>query len=195
MTRVALYARVSTTDQHPEVQVDVLRAYAEARSLEVAEVYVDVGVSGAKAKRPALDRLRSDALRRHFDMVAVVKLDRLARSVHHLTTLGQEFEALGVDLVVLDQQLDTSTPSGKLLFHMLSAIGEFELDLIRDRTRAGLEAARRRGAVLGRPRTISGEGLKRVLRMRGAGRSMSQIATVLGVSKTAVCREIQRARA
>lgn len=195
MTRVALYARVSTTDQHPEVQLDALQAYAEARSLEVAEVYVDVGVSGAKAKRPALDRLRSDALRRRFDIVAIVKLDRLARSVHHLTTLGQEFEALGIDLVVLDQAIDTTTPSGKLLFHVLGSIAEFERDLIRDRTRAGLEAARRRGAVLGRPRTISGEASKRVARMHGAGRSLRQIAGVLGVSKTAVCREIQRARA
>ncbi len=195
MTRVALYARVSTTDQHPEVQLDALRAYAEARNLDVAEMYTDVGVSGARSKRPALDRLRADAMRRRFDIVAVVKLDRLARSVHHLTTLGKEFEALGVDLVVLDQQLDTSTPSGKLLFHVLGSIAEFERDLIRDRTRAGLDAARRRGAVLGRPRTISGEASKRVARMHGAGRSMSQIAGVLGVSKAAVCREIQRARA
>ncbi len=141
MPRIAIYARVSTTDQHPEAQLNALHAYAEARSLEVAEVYVDVGVSGAKSKRPALDRLRADAMRRRFDIVAVVKLDRLARSVHHLTTLGQEFEALGVDLVVLDQAIDTTTPSGKRLFHVLGSIAEFERDLIRERTRAGLAAA------------------------------------------------------
>ena len=192
MPRIALYARVSTTDQHPEIQLNALRTYAEARSLEVAEVYVDVGVSGAKAKRPALDRLRADAMRRHFDIVAVVKLDRLARSVHHLTTLGQEFEALGVDLVVLDQAIDTTTPSGKLLFHVLGSIAEFERDLIRERTRAGLAAAKRRGKTLGRPRVISEEASARIRRLHQAGRSLRQIAEVLGVSKTAVANEVER---
>ena len=88
--RVALYARVSTSDQRPEVQLEPLRQYAAARGLEVAETYVDHGISGAKARRPALDRLLADARRRRFDAVACVKLDRLARSVHNLTTLGQE---------------------------------------------------------------------------------------------------------
>ena len=106
MPRLALYARVSTQDQRPEVQLDALRTYAEARGLDVAGEYVDHGISGAKARRPALDRLAADARRRRFDVVACVKLDRLARSVHHLTSLGQEFEALGVDLVVLGQAID-----------------------------------------------------------------------------------------
>ena len=192
MPRIALYARVSTTDQHPDVQLNPLRAYAKARSLEIAEVYVDIGVSGAKAKRPALDRLRADAMKRRFDIVAVVKLDRLARSVHHLTTLGQEFEALGVDLVVLDQAIDTTTPSGKLLFHVLGSIAEFERDLIRERTRAGLAAAKRRGKTLGRPRVISEDASARIRRLHQAGRSLRQIAEVLCVSKTAVACEVER---
>ncbi len=192
MPRIALYSRVSTADQHPEIQLDALRAYAEARSLKVTEVYVDVGVSGAKSKRPALDRLRADAMRRRFDIVAVVKLDRLARSVHHLTTLGQEFEALGVDLVVLDQAIDTTTPSGKLLFHVLGSIAEFERDLIRERTRAGLAAAKRRGKTLGRPRVISEVASARIRRLHQAGRSLRQIAEVLGVSKTAIANEVER---
>ncbi len=192
MPRIALYARVSTTEQHPDVQLNALRAYAKARGLEVTEVYVDIGVSGAKAKRPALDRLRADAMKRRFDIVAVVKLDRLARSVHHLTTLGQEFEALGVDLVVLDQAIDTTTPSGKLLFHVLGSIAEFERDLIRERTRAGLAAAKRRGKTLGRPRVISQQASARIRRLHQAGRSLRQIAEVLGVSKTAVANEVER---
>ena len=110
--RVALYARVSTTDQHPEAQLDPLRAYATARGFTVAEEYVDHGVSGAKARRPALDQLMDDARRRRFDVVAVVKLDRVARSVRHLTALAAELEALGVDLVVLDQAIDTGPPLG-----------------------------------------------------------------------------------
>ncbi len=98
MPRVALYARVSTTDQHPEIQLHAFRAYAEARGFELVEEYVDHGVSGAKARRPALDKLLADARRRRFDVLACTKLDRLARSVHHLTSLGRELEALGVDL-------------------------------------------------------------------------------------------------
>ncbi len=108
--RIALYARVSTTDQHPEVQLHVLREYARARGLEVIEEFVDQGISGAKDRRPALDRLLKDAQRRRFDLVACVKLDRLARSVSYLTTLADYFYALCILLVVLDQAIDTTTP-------------------------------------------------------------------------------------
>ncbi|HME70612.1 MAG TPA: recombinase family protein [Myxococcota bacterium] len=162
MPRVALYARVSTTDQRPEIQVESLRGYSQARGLGVVGEYVDHGVSGAKDRRPALDRLLADARRRRFDVVACVKLDRLARSVHHLTSLAREFEALGIDLVVLDQAIDTSTPAGRLLFHVLGSIAEFERDLIRERTVAGMRAAKKRGARIGRPQAD----LDRVLLVR-----------------------------
>src|SRR5215472_15063781 len=149
--RFAIYARVSTADQHTEPQLHALRTYADARGLEIAAEYVDHGISGAKDRRPAMDRLLADARRRRFDVLACTKLDRLARSVHHLTSLGRELEALGIDLVVLDQAIDTSTPSGRLLFHVLGSIAEFERDLIRERTSAGMRAAKRRGARIGRP--------------------------------------------
>ncbi len=186
MTRAALYARVSTTDQHPEAQLDALRDYARARGLEVVEEFVDEGVSGAKDRRPALDRLLKDARRRRFDAVACVKLDRLARSVRHLTTLAGEFEALGIGLVVLDQAIDTNTPSGRLLFHVLGAIAEFERDLIRERTAAGMRAARRRGKRIGRPRAqVDRDSLLRGIR---SGASISQLARQLGVSRATVRR-------
>ena len=105
MPQIALYARVSTQDQNIDAQVDALTTYAKARGFEVVETYVDHGVSGAKAQRPALDRLMADAKRRRFDVLAVVKLDRLARSVRHLTELGATFEALGIDLVVLNKTI------------------------------------------------------------------------------------------
>lgn len=193
--RVALYARVSTLDQRPEVQLEPLRQYAAARGLEVSEVYVDHGVSGSKARRPALDRLLADAKRRRFDVVACVKLDRLARSVHHLTTIGQDFAALGVDLVVLDQAIDTSTASGKLLFHVLGSIAEFERDLIRERTRAGMEAARRRGARIGRPRALRGSDTFAMERLLRQGLSVRAVARELGVSAATVSREARRLRA
>jgi len=103
MPRVALYARVSTSEQRVEPQLHALHSYAGARGLDVAGEYLDEDISGDKDRRPALDRLLSDARRRAFDVVACVKLDRLARSVHHLTSLALEFQALGIDLVVLDQ--------------------------------------------------------------------------------------------
>ncbi len=190
--RIALYARVSTTDQHPEVQLHALREYARARGLELVEEFVDQGISGAKDKRPALDRLLKDAHRRRFDLVACVKLDRLARSVRHLTTLAAEFEALGIGLVVLDQAIDTTTPSGRLLFHVLGAIAEFERDLIRERTAAGMRAARRRGKRIGRPRAITGSATFALERGLAEGRSISSLARDLGVSRATVTAEVRR---
>jgi DNA invertase Pin-like site-specific DNA recombinase len=113
---------------------------------------VDHGVSGAKDRRPALDALLAAVRARKVDVVACIKLDRLARSTRHLVTLAADLEALGVDLVVLDQAIDTTTPSGRLLFHVLAAIAEFERDLIRDRVVAGLRRAKAQGRRLGRPR-------------------------------------------
>jgi DNA invertase Pin-like site-specific DNA recombinase len=184
--RVALYARVSTAAQHVEPQLHALRAYTEARGLENAAEYVDHGVSGAKDRRPALDRLLSDARRRRFDVLACTKLDRLARSVHHLTALARELEALKIDLVVLDQAIDTSTPAGRLLFHVLGSIAEFERDLIRERTAAGMRAARRRGARIGRPEAS----IDRVELVQGlrAGESVSALSRRFGVARSTVRR-------
>ena len=190
--RVALYARVSTTDQRSETQVYALRQYAAARGLEIVGEHVDHGVSGARDRRPALDRLLADARRRHFDVLAVTKLDRLARSVRHLTTLAAELEALSIALVVLDQSIDTATPSGRLLFHVLGSIAEFERDLIRERTAAGVAAARRRGARFGRPKALPPEAIDRLRRLIAAGQSQRYIAGLLGCSKGTVQREVAR---
>ena len=186
--RVGLYARVSTKDQTPDPQLDALRQYAQARSLEVQGEYVDHGVSGAKARRSALDELVAAARKREIDALAVVKLDRLARSVRHLTELGAELEALGVDLIVLDQGIDSSTPAGKLLFHVLGSIAEFERDLMMERTQAGVEAARKRGAQMGRPSVLDAKKLERARRMHKAGESLRQISRVLGVGVATVHR-------
>ncbi len=182
--RIALYARVSTNDQTVGPQLDALRSYAAARRLEVVDEFIDHGISGSKDRRPALDEMMAKAKRRSFDAIAVVKLDRLARSTRHLTQLAAELEALGVDLIVLDQGVDTSTPSGKLLFAILGAIGEFELDLIRERTRAGMMAAQRRGKRIGRPRAY----VDRVKLLQGAqrGESISALTRELGVSRHVV---------
>lgn len=194
MPRLALYARVSTLDQKTAPQLDALRAYATARGFEVVEEYVDHGVSGAKSRRPALDQLLADARRRRFDAVACVKLDRLARSVRHLTEMAGEFDALGVGLIVLDQAIDTTTPAGRLLFHTLAAVAEFERDLISERVRAGMAAAKRRGARFGRPRAIRGPDTYKLERRLREGASLRTVAKELGCSAATVMREAKRLR-
>ncbi len=119
MPKIALYARCSTAEQHPDAQLHELRVYARRRGAEAIE-YVDLAESGAKDRRPGLDRLVAAARRRRIDAIACTTLDRLARSVRHLTALAAELEALGVDIVVLDQAIDTGTPTGRLLFHVLA---------------------------------------------------------------------------
>jgi DNA invertase Pin-like site-specific DNA recombinase len=190
--RVALYCRVSTTGQTAENQLLALRAFASARGWGVTE-FVDHGVSGAKEKRPALDAMLAAVRTRKVDVVTCVKLDRLARSVHHLVALVREFEVLGVDLIVLDQAIDTTTPAGRLLFHVLAAISEFERDLIRDRVLAGLRRARvqgtKSGKRIGRPRTPVDIG--RALELMASGRrSLRSVARTLGVSPATVSRAL-----
>ncbi len=178
---IALYARVSTRGQRVSPQMDVLQDYAQRRGAETRE-FVDRGVSGAKAARPALDKLMEAVNRREVSAVVVTKLDRLARSVRHLTEVAGELEALGVALVVLDQHLDTSTPAGRLLFHVLGSIAEFERDLIRERVTAGLAAAKRRGVKLGRPKAMDARSIARARRLRQSGHSVRAIAERLEVS-------------
>jgi DNA invertase Pin-like site-specific DNA recombinase len=185
--RAGLYCRVSTTSQTAHNQLLALRSFATARGWTVTE-FVDHGQSGAKERRPALDALLEAVRTRHVDVVACVKLDRLARSVHHLVAMVREFEALGVDLIVLDQTIDTTTPSGRLLFHVLAAISEFEKDLIRDRVLAGLKRAKAQGVRLGRPRTPVDLG--RVVQMRAAGASIRGVARALGIAPMSVSRAL-----
>jgi len=173
-------------EQSPSSQLDTLHAFAGARGWTAGE-FVDHGISGAKEHRPALDALLVEARKRKVDVVVCVKLDRLARSVRHLVTLAKELEVLGVDLVVLDQAIDTTTPSGRLLFHVLAAIAEFERDLIRDRVIAGIRRAQAQGRRLGRPRRYQVD-VARVRAMMGQGLSLRAIARSLEVHPSAVSR-------
>ena len=189
--RAALYARCSTSEQTVDLQLDALRDYAKAREFEIVEEYVDEGVSGVKAKRPALDRLLADAHRRRFDTVLVWKLDHLGRSLSHLIRLVEQLGSLGVDLVSLgDPGLDTTGPSGRLLFHVMGAVAEFERDLIRERTRAGMAAARRRGKRVGRPRVHVP--LAQAKALVSDGMSVSAVALQLGVSRATLQRALKR---
>src|SRR5215831_5981145 len=130
--RVAIYARVSTANngQDPTVQTRELREYCERRGWSLAGEFVDLGISGTKEKRPELDRLMTDAHRRRFDVVIVWRFDRFARSVSHLLRALETFKALGIDFVSYSQQMDTSTPAGKMVFTVLGAVAELERSLI-----------------------------------------------------------------
>jgi len=154
--RVALYARVSTSNgqQDPEMQLRELREYAERRGWQIAEEYIDEGVSGSKDSRPALNRLVNDAHRRRFEAVLVWRFDRFARSVSHLLRALENFQALGVDFVSLSENVDTSTPTGKMVFTVLGAVAELERSLIIERVKAGLRNARSKGKRLGRPGVV-----------------------------------------
>ncbi len=192
MRPIALYARVSTDDQHPEIQLTDLRAYAKRRDVEATE-YVDHGVSGQRNRRPALDRMLQAARRQEVSAVVVVRLDRLARSLAHMARLGEELKELDVELVSLREGIDTRTPTGRAMFGMCGVFAQLEGDLIRDRTVAGLKAAQRRGVKLGRPKALGRSQHQRVLRLRRAGHSVRAIAEQLGVGVATVHRAIKAA--
>lgn len=169
--RAAVYARVSTVGkgQDPGLQLREIAEYCAHRGWAVAAEYVDEGISGAKEKRPELDRLLADAHRRKFDAVVVWKFDRFARSVSHLLRALETFQSLGVEFVSLTEGVDTSTPAGKMVFTVLGAVAELERSLICERVRAGLRNARAKGKRLGRPKTALDPARVAVLRKSGLG--------------------------
>lgn len=177
--KVALYARVSTANngQDPTMQTRELEEYCQRRGWQVVGCYVDAGVSGAKDSRPELNRLMAEAHRRQFDAVVVWKFDRFARSVSHLLRALETFRSLGIEFVSLSEQVDTSTPTGKMIFTVLGAVAELERSLIAERVRAGLRNARAKGKRLGRPRVFVDRA--RIAALRAQGLSWAKIAAQL----------------
>jgi DNA invertase Pin-like site-specific DNA recombinase len=180
--KAAIYARVSTANngQDPTMQTRELREYCDRRGWTVAGEYVDIGISGTKERRPELDRLLGEAHRRRFDAVVVWRFDRFARSVSHLLRALETFKSLGIEFVSLSEQVDTSTPTGKMVFTVLGAVAELERSLIIERVRAGLRNAKAKGRCLGRPKkTVNAA---EVATLRTAGVSWRKIARRMGVS-------------
>jgi DNA invertase Pin-like site-specific DNA recombinase len=188
--RVALYARVSTLhNQNPEMQLAELREYGAHRGWQIVGEYVDEGVSGSRERRPQLDRLMADAHRRKFDLIAVWKIDRFGRSLKHLVNALADLDAYGVAFFSLRDNLDLSTPSGRLMFQIIGAMAQFELALAQDRVRSGLAAARARGVTLGRPRTKVDA--PQIARLRASGASWREISEELGIGVGTACRAFQ----
>src|SRR5580704_8335540 len=179
--KAAVYARVSTNNgQNPEMQLEELRAYCQRRGWEIAGEYVDTGISGSREHRPALDRLLAGCRKRSVDAVVVYRYDRFARSLRQLVNALEEFRALAIEFISLHEGVDTSTPNGRLVFGIFASIAEFERELIRDRVKSGIAAARSKGKKLGRPRVSLD--LARIAALRASGRSWPQIAKALGLS-------------
>ena len=203
MSAVAIYARVSTSDQNNQIQVRELTEFAQRRGWAIAGIYPDQ-MSGAKAKRPGLDALMADARLRKFDAVLVWKLDRFGRSLVNCISGIQELAAHGVRFIAVSQGIDTdqANPTSALLMHILAAVAQFERELIRERVSAGLrhygaqpEARRRsrsgKNLPVGRPRAIFNR--IRAEEMRAAGHSYGAIARTLGVSAATLHREMAKA--
>jgi DNA invertase Pin-like site-specific DNA recombinase len=172
---VAVYARVSCSDQTPRAQIDELRALSAQRGWRIIGEYVDQAVSGSKDRRPELDKLMADVHRGKVDVVLVWKFDRFARSLKHLITALEDFRVRGVEFVSMNDAIDTSTSVGRFTFSVIAAVAELERDVIRERTRAGIAAAKRRGVRVGRPRVeVDVDAARRLLATGGSVRSVAK---------------------
>ena len=191
--RVGLYARVSTHNgQDVELQLEELRQVAHQRGWEVVEEYVDEGISGAQENRPALDRMMEAARMGKLDIIVVWKLDRLGRSLQHLLTLLDELTGFGIEFVSLrDTGIDTTSPTGRLLFQLLGAFAEFERSLIQERVIAGVRRAQAQGTHCGRPKVDLD--LRPAIALLDQGRGLKQVAAILRTNRSTLRRRLQEA--
>jgi len=186
--RVAVYARVSTDEQSVELQLRDLRDYVQQRGWKASE-FVDEGVSGRKTSRPALNKLMKEVRRKRFDVVLVWRFDRFARSTRHLVVALDEFRSLGVDFVSHQEALDTSTPMGAAMFTIISAMAQLEVDILRERTKAGMAVARKRGKQIGGKRiALDPERVRSLKELKGTRAA----ARELGVSPGTVLNVLRR---
>ena len=189
LTRTAIYARVSTNDQHPENQLLDLRRYASERGWEIQGEYIDKGISGSRDRRPELDRLMDAARKRKFSVLLVWRFDRFARSVRHLVVALEELSALGIAFVSYQENIDTATPMGKAMFTIVSAMAELERNVLIERVRAGMARAKKDGKHVGRPRQGDAS-VEDMLTLQGKGLSQREIAGRLKVSRAYVSRTL-----
>lgn len=188
--RIVCYARVSTThhDQKPELQLEEMRRYCLMKGWEIQEEIVDHGYSGSTDARPGLKKLLSMVRNREVDIVIVLKLDRLFRSLRHLVVTLDEWQDKGITFIAIKDQVDYTTSTGRFFVQLLGCLGEFEKSLLRERTIMGLEHAKARGVKLGRRKLRDDEAIHK---LRKSGKSIRQIAKEHNVSTTAVQRSLK----
>jgi DNA invertase Pin-like site-specific DNA recombinase len=189
--RAAIYARVSTGDQHLETQLLDLRELAKQRGCEIVHEYTDI-ISGSKAKRIGLDQLMADARRHRFNIVLVAAFDRIARNVRHFLDVLDELNQLGIEFVSKRENIDTSGPLGRAMLTIVGAISELERSLIVERVRAGMRRAKLEGRRIGRaPLSID---RVQVVADRLSGMSLTSVAKKYHVSRATVCRLVNASR-
>ena len=187
--KVIIYARVSTSDQSPDLQIRQLSQFAKDRNFKVVKTYEEK-MSGAKDKRPLYQEMLNDVRKKKADAVLVWKLDRFARSTRELLERLEEFHALGVELLSYTENIDTTTPIGKAFFQIAAVIAEFERDLIRERIIAGVENAKAKGKRLGRP-TLPIETINEIKRLKKKGLSNNAIVKKTGITKRTVLKYLR----
>ena len=180
-----IYTRVSTHDQSCDMQLSDLRKYCDQRGFKIFKEYSDEGISGAKEKRPDLNRLMEDAKKRKFEVVLSWRFDRFARSTRHLITALEEFNHLGIDFISFQENIDTSSPLGKAIFTIVSAIAELERNIIIERVKSGIRRAKEKGKKLGRPKEVNLD-LKELLSLKREGLSVRKIANRMKAAPTTV---------
>lgn len=195
MTRCAIYTRVSTGHQDTTNQLDVLREVARLKGLTIVQEFVDDGVSGThgRDKRKGFDNLLKGATRKDFEIILVWSVDRLGRNIQDLISFLNEIQSVECDLYLHQNGIDTSTPSGRLMFGMLSLFADFERSIISERTRAGIERARKQGKKIGRPSNMNDGLVESIKYMRSQGLGIRRIATDLKVGVSSVYKVLESA--
>ena len=193
LKKVCLYARVSTTCQSVERQLEELRLVAERNGWEIVDRYIDLGISGStgRDKRPELDRMLKDSIKKKFDVVMCWSIDRLGRSLQNCLEILNDLSAKNIDLYFDQQSIDSTTPTGKLMFSMVSAFSEFEKEMIRERVISGLENARKKGRIGGRPTNLSSAIKDKILQMKTEGKSIREIKNICSVGTSSVYKVLE----
>ena len=193
--RAVLYCRVSTSSQSVERQIRELTDIAKSNDWEIVETYTDMGISGAKGrdKRPELDRMMRDSIKGKFDVVMVSSIDRLGRSLQHLIEILNDLQSKSVELFMLKQSIDTTTPSGKMMFSVISAFAEFERSIIRERVVSGLENAKAKGVVLGRKSNLTPDTEEKIISMKSGGASIRKITSECSVGTQTIYKVLRAA--
>jgi DNA invertase Pin-like site-specific DNA recombinase len=188
--KVVIYGRVSTSDQTTDNQIYKLKEIIEINGWNQVDLYVDEGISGTKGrdKRPEFDRMCKDMVRRKFNRILVWDVSRLGRSLQHLVEFLNDVNSLGINLYIHQSGLDTSTPSGRMMFQMVGVFSEFERSMISERVKLGLQRVQKQGRRLGRPKTVTGELRDKVCHLLDQGRSYNFINRELGTPKSTISR-------